>query len=347
MRSPTRNMLILLFFVVLCTQIHGYLVCYTKSPCWRGERTNIVDRTHTRPNTLEILRYRDGYKQSPVFRHVGTMQANAFSDMVLNTRSSLQRRWSLALQDMKKKPWTYISIPIVAALVGYITNYVGVKMLFYPIKWRGIPLYRWENQPLGLIGWQGIVPAKRFAMATKMVDVTITRLISVPAVFGQLEPRMLARLLAPTVSKVIAYGLIPSPLVRLFLRKTAKDMIKHIESVVDIGSLVVSGMTKDERTLGSFFMKVGAKELKFLIDSGFGFGFLLGILQMFQWMLFPANWTLPVGGAVVGYITNWIALKWIFEPILPTQVGPFLLQGRFVSYINPYILLPYLIKIPC
>ena len=116
---------------------------------------------------------------------------------------------------------------------------------------------------------------------------------------------------------------------------------------MDIGSLVVSGMTKDERTLGSFFMKVGAKELKFLIDSGFGFGFLLGILQMFQWMLFPANWTLPVGGAVVGYITNWIALKWIFEPILPTQVGPFLLQGRFVSYINPYILLPYLIKIPC
>jgi len=30
---------------------------------------------------------------------------------------------------------------------------------------------------------------------------------------------------------------------------------------------------------------------------------------MVQWMLAPANWTLPAGGAVVGYITNWIALK--------------------------------------
>jgi uncharacterized membrane protein YheB (UPF0754 family) len=231
---------------------------------------------------------------------------------------------------MKKKPWTYISIPIVAALVGYLTNYVGVKMLFYPIKWRGIPIYRWENQPLGLIGWQGIVPAKRFAMATKMVDVTISRLISVPDVFGQLDPRVLARVLAPAVSGVIAGGWIPSPVVRLFLRRTARDMIKHINSVVDIGALVVSGMTVDERTLGSFFQKVGAKELQFLIDSGFGFGFLLGLLQMVQWMFFPANWTLPVGGAVVGYITNWIALKWIFEPILPTKVGPFMLQGMFL-----------------
>ena len=112
--------------------------------------------------------------------------SNAVVDGASRLGASLRRRWALAIADMKKKPWTYVSIPIVAALVGYITNYVGVKMLFYPIKWRGIPLYRWENQPLGLIGWQGIVPAKRFAMATKMVDVTIARLISVPEVCGGL-----------------------------------------------------------------------------------------------------------------------------------------------------------------
>ena len=51
---------------------------------------------------------------------------------------------------------------------------------------------------------------------------------------------------------------------------------------------------------------------------------------MLLWMLYPANWTLPVGGAVVGYITNWIALKWIFEPIEPTKIGPFVLQGMFL-----------------
>ena len=32
----------------------------------------------------------------------------------------------------------------------------------------------------------------------------------------------------------------------------------------------------------------------------------------------------------MGYITNWIALKWIFEPLNPTKVGPFVLQGMFL-----------------
>ena len=56
------------------------------------------------------------------------------------------------------------------------------------------------------------------------------------------------------------------------------------------------------------------------MESGTYFGFLLGIVQMLQWAVYPASWTLPVGGAVVGYITNWIALKYIFEPLEPTKV---------------------------
>lgn len=245
-------------------------------------------------------------------------------------KKSLKERWSFAIKDIRTNPWAYWTIPIVAALVGYVTNYVGVKMLFYPIKWRGIPLYRWENQPLGLIGWQGIVPAKRRAMASTMVDVTISRLLSVPEVFSMLQPHKLAPLLAPTVSGSVLKGLVPSPILKLFLRRTSRDIIKNIESVVDIKSIVVTGLTTDPSTFGNFFQKVGAKELRFLIESGMGFGFLLGLIQMVLWMLYPLNWTLPVCGAVVGYITNLIALKWIFEPLLPTKVGPFILQGNYL-----------------
>ncbi|KAJ1396675.1 hypothetical protein B484DRAFT_339996, partial [Ochromonadaceae sp. CCMP2298] len=79
-----------------------------------------------------------------------------------------------------------------------------------------------------------------------------------------------------------------------------------------------------------FFQRVGNKELSFLVSSGTYFGFVLGLAQMVQWMIYPKNWTLPVGGAVVGYVTNWIALKWIFEPLYPTKVGPFVLQGLFL-----------------
>jgi uncharacterized membrane protein YheB (UPF0754 family) len=193
---------------------------------------------------------------------------------------SLREQWSFAVADIQKNPLGYITIPIVAAIVGYITNYVGVKMLFYPIAWKGIPLYQWENQPLGLIGWQGIVPAKRSSMAAKMVDVTISKLISIPEMFSLLNPKALASSLTPTVSTVVGKGWIPAPILNFFLKRTSKDMISNIESVLDFKSLVVGGLTADPTTIGSFFQKVGAKELKFLIESGMGFGFLLGLIQM-------------------------------------------------------------------
>ena len=41
------------------------------------------------------------------------------------------------------------------------------------------------------------------------------------------------------------------------------------------------------------------------------------------------------GGALVGYITNWVALLWIFNPIEPTRVGVgplgFTLHGKFLQ----------------
>ncbi len=52
---------------------------------------------------------------------------------------------------------------------------------------------------------------------------------------------------------------------------------------------------------------------------------------MALWIFYELPWTLAAGGAVVGYLTNWIALKLIFEPVEPTQMGPFLVQGQFLK----------------
>lgn len=70
------------------------------------------------------------------------------------------------------------------------------------------------------------------------------------------------------------------------------------------------------------------------LSSGFFFGFLLGLVQMFVWLLYDKPWTLPAGGAIVGYITNWVALKLIFEPVDPVKIGPFVLQGLFLKRQN-------------
>ncbi len=76
----------------------------------------------------------------------------------------------------------------------------------------------------------------------------------------------------------------------------------------------------------------GEKELQFLVRSGIWFGFLLGLPQILVWAVVDNIWSLVVGGIVVGYATNWIALKLIFEPVVPVKLwGGFEIQGIFLQ----------------
>jgi len=53
---------------------------------------------------------------------------------------------------------------------------------------------------------------------------------------------------------------------------------------------------------------------------------------MGAWAAVPATWTLPVAGSLVGWITNLIAIKLLFEPAEPVNVANiFILQGLFES----------------
>jgi hypothetical protein len=101
---------------------------------------------------------------------------------------------------------------------------------------------------------------------------------------------------------------------------------------LDLEQVVLSAFVRDKVVLVDLFQKVGRVELEFLVNSGFGFGFLLGLFQMTGWAAVPAVWTLPVAGALVGYVTNWIAIKLLFEPAEPYNVlGLFEIQGLFES----------------
>jgi hypothetical protein len=119
----------------------------------------------------------------------------------------LKRPIQKAIQKFKAKPGTYLLIPCIAAIVGWFTNWLAVQMIFYPIQYRGIPLMRRPEVPLGLIGWQGIVPCKTRTMSEAMVEMVTTQLLSVKQVFHRLDPGQVADLLAPEVPK-IAEGIV-------------------------------------------------------------------------------------------------------------------------------------------
>lgn len=256
----------------------------------------------------------------------------------------------------------YCVIPVVAALVGWFTNYLAVQMIFYPLRWRGIPIKRIEGEPLGLLGWQGIIPAKTAKMSEAMVNVTLNELLSMEETIKRLDPDEVAAILSPQVPEMVqtvladdkTSSLLPPALLflarmitvgndfmeqtiirdwlgRTFLKDLTINMQRDITKVFNVRNCVVNQMMSDRSLLGKLFQTTGGKELKFLTDSGLWFGFMLGIIQMFVTLFCENPWTLSIGGLIVGLATNWLALKWIFEPINPTKVGPFVLQGMFLK----------------
>ena len=69
-------------------------------------------------------------------------------------------------------------------------------------------------------------------------------------------------------------------------------MIANVEKVVDVKTIVVDGLCMICPSWAS--VSEGRKSVDFRGNSGLGFGFYS--VQMVQWMLFPANWTLLFGG---------------------------------------------------
>eukprot|EP00537_Pseudo-nitzschia_pungens_P006136 CAMPEP_0172369124 /NCGR_PEP_ID=MMETSP1060-20121228/31086_1 /TAXON_ID=37318 /ORGANISM="Pseudo-nitzschia pungens, Strain cf. cingulata" /LENGTH=589 /DNA_ID=CAMNT_0013093937 /DNA_START=184 /DNA_END=1953 /DNA_ORIENTATION=+ len=281
------------------------------------------------------------------------------------TPEQSQNIFTKAAAKFKARPGTYLMIPVIAGFVGWLTNYLAVQMIFYPVQFRGIPIWRRAEVPLGLLGWQGIVPCKTATMSRALVDMVQTQLLTVPEAFARLNPGQVAKHLAGAVPQlgesVIAdvaatsagaATVAPFPLglwrsvegatsawyagiVRFanvqILKGVVKDLIRNSERIFSLENCVVDQMLLDRAKLGQLFQKVGRVELDFLTNSGLWFGFLLGLIQMGVALVWENPWALSIGGTIVGLATNWLALKWIFEPVYPTKIGPFVVQGMFLK----------------
>ena len=239
------------------------------------------------------------------------------------------------------------------------TNYLAVQMIFYPIKWRGLPIYKVEGEPLGLVGWQGIVPAKTLKMSESMVQTTINELLTMEEIIQRLDPDTVANILQPSAGQIVqpfvdelladkpkalvnfasnytsnTNGWVQQKVAHKFLKDLTIDVQENIGSICNLRNCVVNMMMSDRSLLGKLFQISGKDELDFLVDSGLLFGFFLGMIQLAVSLYWDNPWTLSVGGLIVGLATNWLALKWIFEPVNPLKIGPIVLQGLFLRRQN-------------
>jgi hypothetical protein len=256
-----------------------------------------------------------------------------------NSSTTPLRRHRQIWKEISSRPIEFISIPCVAAFVGILTNWMGVNMLFYPIQYFGIDLKRWPDTPYGLFGWQGVVPTKTEIMAKRLVKIVTERLLSLEEAFNRFDSNELGRLLLPGIQHSVdercsnVWAWILRPVLPVLLPYIVTALQHEIDTVLDLDHIVLSAFVRDKHILVDLFQKVGRVELEFLVNSGFGFGLLLGLAQMAAWAAHPAAWTLPAAGALVGYITNWIAIHMIFEPAEPVPIfgGLLEIQGLFES----------------
>jgi len=242
--------------------------------------------------------------------------------------------------------WQYLSIPLVAAVVGYYTNWIAIYLTFHPLRFWGIPPW---------LGWQGIIPKKAEKMASTFIQTTMYRLGSLPELFTEMEPDVIARhvdkVLAPrldhysddvlSASQGQTWETAPQMVRRqvyAHVRKRIPELVRNIvadvghriDELLDFEHMVVTRLKNDKPLLNRLFLDSGKAEFKLVIDCGYYFGFVFGLLQLLWWLIYPAAWTLAFAGAVHGWLTNYLALNLIFRPLRPTKVGPFTIQGLFL-----------------
>lgn len=243
--------------------------------------------------------------------------------------------------------WLYLLMPVIAATIGYVTKIAAIEMMFRPIKYVGIRPF----------GWQGVVPAQAEKMARTACSTLTRDLIRPEEMFNRLDPDEMVKqvegpmlaMLEDIVREVFSayepgmWEAAPEVMRRQIIRRVQRDaprlvsemmedMRGNLDKVFDFEDMVVHAMTDDPRQLNRMFQTTGATEFRFIRNSGIWFGFIIGFVQAGVWALTHNPWVIPIFGGLTGWITDWLALKLIFEPRQPKRIfGLFRWHGLFMK----------------
>ena len=188
-------------------------------------------------------------------------------------------------------------LPILAALVGWITNFLAIKMLFHP------------HQPKKILGitFHGVFPKRQPQIAENLGSLVANELLSMKDVAKKIEdlstqPEALDAV-GKRIEKTIRGKLISAfPMLSMFLtddmivkvtnlfkgelddflKESAQELAGKMEKSVDIQALVrekvqAFSSNKIEELLVGFM----AQEFRFIERIGAVLGFVIGCIQVF------------------------------------------------------------------
>jgi uncharacterized membrane protein YheB (UPF0754 family) len=188
-----------------------------------------------------------------------------------------------------------ILVPLIAALIGWFTNYIAVKMLFRP------------RTPVRILGMtlHGLVPKRQRELAEKIGETVSTSLVSHDDITEVLRsPEVQARITEEVEGEIDSFlqkFVGGNPMVAMFLQgesftqvrallvqqlqaKTPvmlEHVVETVEQKVDFKKIVQQKIESfDLGQLEDLIYRVSAQELKTIELLGGVLGFLVGLLQV-------------------------------------------------------------------
>ena len=189
-----------------------------------------------------------------------------------------------------------IIIPVISAFIGWITNWVAIKMLFHP------------REPKKILGitFQGIFPKRQVQFAEKLGKVISSELVSFNDIEQKVtDPNNLKKIM-PVVEEHIEHFLKEKlkekmPMIGMFLGEQTilqfktifveeleelfpvimKNYMGTLQSDLDLERIVIDKVSKfSTDKFEDILNQIMSKEFKFIEIIGGVLGFLIGLLQV-------------------------------------------------------------------
>ena len=188
------------------------------------------------------------------------------------------------------------TLPFIGALIGWLTNYIAIKMLFHP-----------KNEVrIFFIPVQGVFPKRQKALARKLGQVVSEELVSAQDVTAHLKEKATSEAVLNHIAMRLEEGIssrLPGafPILAMLKSSDMADKIKNmlleqmgslneelidklsgeLEEELDVQKIVeekVSAFSSDK--LEDILISIMRREFKFVEMVGAVLGFLIGVAQI-------------------------------------------------------------------
>lgn len=192
--------------------------------------------------------------------------------------------------------WIIILVPLISAFIGWITNWVAIKMLFHP---------REPKKFLG-ITFQGIFPKRQHQFASKLGKIVSNEFLSFSDIEDRISNPENLKKIMPMIEEHVDHFLRvrlsdEMPVISMFIGdktigkvkgafmneietlfpEVMKQYTSNLRSELDIESIVVkkvSSFSSDK--LEEILYQIMSKEFRFVEVIGAIIGFLIGSVQV-------------------------------------------------------------------